>query len=574
MEGLNLNASLIEMQKLIGGKIDKVQQPQKDVIVLHVHTSGGNFRLLLSAIPDSARVQITERKYENPQEAPNFCMLLRKRISGGKITGLAQPNLDRILLISLEARNELGDIDNYTLAVELMGRYSNIIFIDSSNKITDCTRRVGADMSSVRQLVPGVLYNMPPTQDKKDPRRAEKEDFIKALESNTRINSALVDSFFGLSPDMAKRLVSNVTDKRDAMELTQKERENIASYLFDFYTNLKNGKADPHVLLDENSNAIKIYPFKIADTNSKSVESMQAGLDLIYASKDVRQQMDRMSLSYRRIIKNNIERCERKMAMFAQTLNTGDDIEKLRLCGELLTANLHLARSGMKSIEVMNYYMDPPQIIRIPLDEACSLSANAQRYYKQYRKAKIAYDMAEERMNETKVELEYLEGVLLYLDNVTNTAEMLEIRDELALYGYLKEQKNQKKAKPRSASEPMKYLSSDGTLIYVGKNNKQNDNLTFGIANSEDFWLHVKNAPGSHVIIKSANPEKQTLYEAALLAAYYSSLRGGANVPVDYTQRKHVKKPSGAKAGMVIYLKNSTAYVTPSEQFINSLNRA
>lgn len=574
MEGLNLAASLIEMQKLVGGKIDKIQQPQKDVIVLHVHTQSGNFRLLLSAVPDSARVQITEKKYENPIDAPNFCMLLRKRISGGRITSLSQPKLDRILLMGLEARNELGDTDNFTLAVELMGRYANIVFMDSSNRIIDCTRRVGADMSSVRQIVPGVIYNMPPAQDKKDPMEAGVSDFENALEGRKKINLALVDAFFGLSPDMAKRLVAAACGETECDVLTAQKKHELALYLHNFYAELKNGIIRPHLLLDGNKNALKIYPFALMETNSKSVESMQAGLDELYASKDIRQQMDRMSASYRKIIKNNIERCERKAAMFAQTLNTGAEIEKLRLYGELLTANLHAVKSGMKSALVTNYYTDPISTMEVPLDEALSPSNNAQKYYKQYRKAKSAYDMAEERMAETKAELEYLEGVLLYLENVTGTAEMLDIRDELLLGGYIKEQKKGKKEKSRSASEPLKYYSSDGILIYVGKNNKQNDALTFSIADSDDYWFHVKNAPGSHVIVKSKEPQKQTLYEAAMLAAYHSSQRGGVSVAVDYTQRKNVKKPSGAKAGMVIYLKNSTAFVTPIEEFVKSLKKA
>lgn len=574
MEGLNLAASLIEMQKLTGGKIDKIQQPQKDVIVLHVHTASGNFRLLLSAVPDAARVQITENKYENPIDAPNFCMLLRKRISGGRITRLYQPNLDRLLIIELSARNELGDIDDFKLAVELMGRYANIIFMDSSSRIIDCTRRVGADMSSVRQIVPGVLYNMPPLQDKKDPQTASVEDFKNVFQNKMKLNIALVDSFFGLSPDMAKKLVETITCKRECDELSDVEKTKLAQHLFNFYSELKNGIISPHILLDENKNAVKIYPFKIADSNSKSVESMQAGLDELYASKDIRQQMYRMSASYRKIIKNNTERCERKAAMFAQTLNTGEETERLRLCGELLTANLHAVKSGMKSVSVINYYEDPPKNIEIELNEALTPSKNAQMYYKQYRKAKIAYDMAEERMEQTKKELDYLESVMLCLDNVTSTAEMLDIRDELLAGGYLKEQKNAKKERRKSASEPLKYYSSEGELIYVGKNNKQNDTLTFSIADSEDFWLHVKDAPGSHVIIKSKAPSKQTFYEAAMLAAYYSSQKGGVSVAVDYTQRKNVKKPSGAKAGMVIYLKNNTAFVTPSEEFIKSLKKA
>ncbi|MBQ9832486.1 MAG: NFACT family protein, partial [Clostridia bacterium] len=461
----------------------------------------------------------------------------------------------------------------FMLTVELMGRYANIIFTDENNKIIDCTRRVGADMSSVRQIAPGITYVMPPKQDKKDPREAIEADFANVLTGRKKINAALVEAFFGLSPDMAKRLVKNVTDKTECDELTDAEKDALTKYLVNFYSHLKSGEVTPHLLLDENESPIKIYPFCIEAENSKAADSMQAGLDELYASKDIRQQMYRMSASYRKVIKNNIERCERKLSMFSDTLNMGAEIEKMRLYGELITANLYALKQGMKSAVVMNYYDDPPKQTEIPLDPSISPTANAQRYYKQYRKSKAAFDMAQSRREETLYELNYLEGMLCDLENVTSTGEMLDIRDELLLGGYIKEQKNAKKARPRAATEPLKYISSQGIVIYVGKNNKQNDKLTFSIADSEDIWMHIKNAPGSHVIVKSDAPDKQTLYEAAMLAAYYSSQRGGVNVAIDYTKRKNVKKPSGSKPGMVIYLKNTTAFVTPSESFIKSLHK-
>lgn len=573
MDGLNLAASAVEIRSLTGGKIDRIHQPQRDVIILCVHKTDGNYRLLLSASPEGSRAQLTNRKFENPIDAPMFCMLLRKRIMGGRIISVTQPNLDRLLLIGIEARSEIGDTARYTLAVELMGRHSNIILIGEDGVIIDCIRRVDASMSHARMVLPNFTYELPPAQDKKDPLHASAEDFLKALSASKQMKHGLVASFFGVSPDMAEALIERVTDRADFASLGEGEKGILAKSLHDFYTRLGQGEIQPCLLLNGHGEPIRVFPFLPNASSVRKMPTMCEALDAFYGARDVMERMRRMSLSYRRILKNNIERCERKLAMFFETLNSVGDMQQLKLYGELLTANMHALHKGAEAAVVMNYYADPPAKLTIPLDPRLSPIANAQRYYKRYQKAKVSYEMAQSRMEETREELLYLEGLLHDIDLVTTDAEMLDIRDELSAGGYLgqKDQKRRERPRKAPASSHMRFVAGDGTEILAGKNNKQNDHLTFVVAGGEDVWLHAKDVPGSHVIIRSGEPSKQTLYEAALIAAYYSKARMGKNVGVDYTKRKNVKKPSGAKPGMVVYAKHETAYVTPDEGEVKAI---
>ncbi len=577
MDGLNLRASLIELQRsIVGGKIDKVQQPERDELVLGVHTQTGNYKLLLSASAANTRAHLTEVKRINPVEAPMFCMLLRKRIQGGRIVSAEQPNFDRVLVLTIEAQNELGDLVPYRLIAEIMGKHSNVVLVNEKNMIVDAIRHVGVGMSNVRLILPGLPYELPPKQNKIDPITAEKSDFIASLSTTGRIDKRLSAAFFGLAPSMAAALAARTTDETSCEMLSDEERELLADNLFSFYSALSRGEFVPSVAENEYGEPIGVYPFAPNLPHVSTADSIGAAYDAYCAQHDIFERMQRHGSSVRKVIQNNIERCEKKLALYADALNSSETMEKNRLYGELLTANLHALKQNGVCAAVYNYYADPPEMIEIPLDPRFTPLENAQRYYKKYQKQKAARDMAGTQQEQTLQELAYLEGQLDNLSKCSGDAELSELVEELREQGYLKRDKGAKKQQKQKnvVSKPMCFASGDGKArIYVGKNNRQNDELTLRFASGHDYWLHTKGIPGSHVIIKcdEGDPSEQTLFEAAKLAAYYSRARGGANVPVDYTPRKYVKKPAGAKPGMVIYTTNRTAYVTPEENDIKSL---
>ena len=573
MDGLNLHASLIEMQQLIGGKIDKVQQPERDELLLGVHTANGNFKLLLSASAANTRAHLTQVKRTNPADAPMFCMLLRKRIAGGKIISVDQPNLDRVLVITIEAQNDLGDLVPYQLISEIMGKHSNIVLVNERGMIVDAIRHVGVGMSNVRLILPGLPYEFPPQQAKKNPLTASEADFALALSQEGRIDKRLSGAFFGLAPAMAAALAARVTEKTSCESLSEAERGLLAESLFAFYRAFAAGEFTPTLAVNEFGEPIAVYPFVPAGMPSLPAESIGAAFDAYCAQHDVFERMQRHGASVRRVLQNNIERCEKKLALYAEAMNATESMERCRLYGELLTANMHALRQNGKEAAVLNYYLDPPEMIEIPLDPRFSVGDNAQRYYKKYQKMKAARDMAGAQREQALSELAYLEGQLDNLGKCVSDTELAELVDELREQGYLKREKGAKKPQKHAATKPMCFASSDGRArIYVGKNNRQNDALTLRFSEGNDIWLHTKNIPGSHVIIKCEGElSEQTLFEAALLAAYYSRARGSENVPVDYTPRKYVKKPAGAKPGMVIYTTNRTAYVTPDEASIKAL---
>ena len=574
MDGLNLHASVLEMQRaIVGGKIDKVQQPERDELLLGVHAGGGNFKLLLSASAANTRAHLTQIKRNNPVDAPMFCMLLRKRILGGRIISAEQPSFDRVLVLTIEAHNDLGDLVPYQLISEIMGKHSNIVLVNERGVIVDAIRHVGVGMSNVRLILPGIPYELPPQQDKMDPRKAEKADFLQVLSQGGRVDKRLSGAFFGLAPAMAAALAARVTEETTCEALDDATRGDLAENLFLFYRTLEAGEFIPALALNTFDEPIAVYPFVPSDVRSRPAESIGAAYDAFCAQHDIYERMQRHGASVRKVLHNNIERCEKKLSLYAEAMNATESMERNRLYGELLTANLHSLKQNGKAAAVLNYYLDPPAMIEIPLDPRFSIGDNAQRYYKKYQKQKAARDMAGAQREQTLAELAYLEGQLDNLGKCAGDAELSELVEELREQGYLKREKGAKKTKKQEVSNPMCFQASDGCArIYVGKNNRQNDTLTLRFAEGEDIWMHTKNIPGSHVIIKcNGEPSDQTLHEAAMLAAYYSRARGGANVPVDYTPRKYVKKPAGAKPGMVIYSTNRTAYVTPEEALIKTL---
>jgi predicted ribosome quality control (RQC) complex YloA/Tae2 family protein len=574
MDGLSLYSAMNELNKrLAGGKIDKIQQTDKEELLLMVRSLGQTYRLLINASAADNRVQLTELKKQAPSEAPMFCMLLRKRIAGGKIVRFEQERLDRGLKISIETYNDLGDLSVFALYCELMGKHSNIILVNEKGVIVDAIKHVGLGMSSVRFVMPGLEYSAPPAQDKQDPSKASADDFSMAMcMVGMSIAKALSNAFFGLSPAVAAQLVARYTDKTECTQLSEAEREELAERLAAFYADMAQGKEKASAVLNAFGETEAVYPFAIAGGGIKLYDSIGEALDSLYINSDRREWAKRHGASARKVLQNNIERCEKKLALYADALNSGEQMEKCRLYGELLTANLHSLKSGTDTAAVDNYYADPVERIAIPLDRQLTPGENAQRYYKKYQKLKAARDMAIVQREQTLSELNYLEGQLDNLTKCTAENELSELIEELKDQGYIKRDKGGKKKMKLAASKPMHFVSSTGADIYVGKNNRQNDELTLHFASPNDIWMHTKNIPGSHVIVKGASEQDTaTMTEAALLAAYYSRARGSENVAVDYTPRKYVKKPAGAKPGMVIYTTNKTAYVTPSEEAVAGL---
>lgn len=574
MDGLSLYSAMNELNKrLAGGKIDKIQQTDKEELLLMVRSLGQTYRLLINASAADNRVQLTELKKQAPSEAPMFCMLLRKRIAGGKIVRFEQERLDRVLKISIETYNDLGDLSVFALYCELMGKHSNIILVNEKGVIVDAIKHVGLGMSSVRFVMPGLEYSAPPAQDKQDPSKASVDDFSMAMcMVGMSIAKALSNAFFGLSPAVAAQLVARYTDKTECTQLSEAEREELASRLVGFYADMAHDKEKASAVLNALGETEAVYPFAISGSGIKLYDSIGEALDSLYINSDRREWAKRHGTSARKVLQNNIERCEKKLALYADALNSEEQMEKCRLYGELLTANLHSLKSGTDTAAVDNYYADPVECIAIPLDRQLTPGENAQRYYKKYQKLKAARDMAIVQREQTLSELNYLEGQLDNLTKCTAENELSELIEELKEQGYIKRDKGGKKKMKLAASKPMHFVSSTGADIYVGKNNRQNDELTLRFASPNDIWMHAKNIPGSHVIVKGASEQDTaTMTEAALLAAYYSRARGSENVAVDYTPRKYVKKPAGAKPGMVIYTTNKTAYVTPSEEAVAGL---
>ena len=574
MDGLSLYSAMNELNKrLAGGKIDKIQQTDKEELLLMVRSLGQTYRLLINASAADNRVQLTELKKQAPSEAPMFCMLLRKRIAGGKIVRFEQERLDRVLKISIETYNDLGDLSVFALYCELMGKHSNIILVNEKGVIVDAIKHVGLGMSSVRFVMPGLEYSAPPAQDKQDPSKASADDFSMAMcMVGMSIAKALSNAFFGLSPAVAAQLVARYTDKTECTQLSEAEREELAERLAAFYADMAQGKEKASAVLNALGETEAVYPFAIAGGGIKLYDSIGEALDSLYINSDRREWAKRHGASARKVLQNNIERCEKKLALYADALNSEEQMEKCRLYGELLTANLHSLKSGTDTAAVDNYYADPVERIAIPLDRQLTPGENAQRYYKKYQKLKAARDMAIVQREQTLSEQNYLEGQLDNLTKCTAENELSELIEELKDQGYIKRDKGGKKKMKLAASKPMHFVSSTGADIYVGKNNRQNDELTLRFASPNDIWMHTKNIPGSHVIVKGANEQDTAaMTEAALLAAYYSRARGSENVAVDYTPRKYVKKPAGAKPGMVIYTTNKTAYVTPSEEAVAGL---
>ncbi len=572
-DGMVTHSIVAELNALIlGGKIDKIYQPENDEIILSVRTFNGSYRLLLSASASNARVHLTEVARENPMTPPMLCMLMRKHLQGNKIIKISQFGFDRIIRIDLEGRNELGDLCVKSIITEIMGRHSNIILIDDKNKILDSAKHVDFTVSAVRQILPGLIYEAPPPQEKLLPHDFSVLDLLRKLDNSpddTLLDKFLLSSFMGMSPLLAREIVYRFTGNTTVCK-SEVNTAAFLTYVQGFLEDICADKYEPTLVTDPDDHkpfsfsCVKLTQYENGGIIETSF-SISKIIDSYYEKRSIREHINQRSNALCKLVKNNIDRCEKKLVLHRENLEKSKNRDKYKIYGDLITANIYQLSQGMKEFETENYYSENLENIKIPLKEEYTPAQNAQRYYKLYSKAKMTEMFSAKQIEEAQTELYYLESVLSSLEKIETPAELSEIKDELADGGYVPKVKSKLK-KYQKKTEPMKFTSSDGFEILVGRNNKQNDELTIKMAYSTDIWLHTKNIPGSHTIIRTLGGKEvpdRTIVEAAQIAAFYSRAQNSSKVPVDYTAVKNVKKPNGAKPGMVIYDHYNTIYVEP-----------
>ena len=543
-------------------------------LILYIRNNKENFKLVLSSSASNPRIYIAnDYKKENPIKAPMFCMLFRKYIQGGIITEISQINFERIIKISVESFDELKEKTTKDIYIEIMGRHSNIILVQNS-KIIDSIKRIPPSVSRVRQLLPNMTYELPPAQDKINPIKGTSiKSFINILrEFDGPIYKGIYSKFLGISPSVAKEIChrANLNPNDNGNDKTRDELSVLYRIFSDLFTNIKKDEYNPCIVIDENVD--KVIDFSCINLSyldgNKFIknDSISQIIEDYYKTKDFKERVHQRTADLRKSISIKLERLYHKQKKIEKELRDADNADEFKVKGELLTSYIYMIQKGMESVEVANFYDPNYSNIRIALNKNLTPSENAQKYFKKYNKLKTAKIELTSQIAICNEEIEYLENIMLGIENCENLEELNDIKDELIKLGYAKAPFRYKAKKDIDpTTKPNQFTSSDGFKILVGKNNKQNDYLTLRIADPEDLWMHTKNIPGSHVIIKCAGKEvpDNTLLEAATLAAYFSKARLSSQVPVDYTMKKHVKKPSGSKPGMVIYTNNQTLNVNP-----------
>ena len=552
---------------IVGGKINKIAQPEADELMITVKNNRTQYRLFLSASASLPLIYLTGENKQGPLTAPNFCMLLRKHIGSARILSVTQPGLERILIFELEHLNELGDICRKKLIVEIMGKHSNIIFCQEDDTIIDSIKHISANMSSVREVLPGRTWFIPHTQDKMDPLSMSREAFTETVfGKNLPVFKAVYTSLTGFSPLIAEELCvrSGIDPKRQAQELEETEKETLWQTTDDLVDRIRRQDFSPVIVYQEEEPLeFAAFPLtKYQDQKSVSYESISQVLESYYSMKNKITLIRQKSADLRRIVTTAIERTSKKYELQQKQQKDTEKKEKYRIYGELLNTYGYHLEEGARSLEALNYYTN--EMITIPLDEHLSAAENAKKYFDRYTKLKRTEEALNELLEETRSDLEHLESIRTSLDIALDEDDLVEVREELMEYGYLR-RKGSSEKKKKIVSRPFHYRSSDGFDIYVGKNNFQNDELSFKFASGNDWWFHAKGQPGSHVIVKSNGEElpDRTFEEAARLAAFYSKGRQAPKVEIDYTQKKNLKKPNGAKPGFVIYHTNYSMIAEP-----------
>ncbi len=573
-DGILTNSIAKELNKtLSGGRIGKIHQIGRDALVIQIRAGGENYRLLISCNASSARIQLTERQFENPEAPPVFCMLLRKHISGGIIKGFNTNGFERIITIDTEAFDELGDRSIKKLVVEIMGRHSNILLLNKDDKIIDAMKHVDNEVNRVRELLPARTYILPPAQDKLNPATADTYQKLinMASQSGRKIESFLLDNLQGFSPVLCREICfrANIDDSKPANELTFIQLTQLMKVSEDFMSELQNNDSSPIMVIDSNTGkAIDFHCTNLLQyLDKKSFDTISSAVEAFYTQKNSREFNSQKSSDLQKTVARLLEKCEKRLAVNLMTYDQNKGYEEHRLFGELITANIYAISKGMEKASVINYYNDNGETVDITLNKDKNPQQNAQQYFKKYSKARTAFLYAEKEIQLLKEEISYLESILFAIENSDGQEQLQEIRMELFEQGYTKSNGQKGKKLQPIKSMPERILSKDGFEIFIGHNNKQNDKLTLKTARHEDIWLHIKNFAGSHVVIKADGKEvpDSTIVEAAEYAAWFSKARSSPKAEVDYTHIRNVKKPSGAKPGMVIYVNYHTVLVEPKK---------
>lgn len=578
LDGIAIRALAQDLKKnLLQAKVDKISQPDKNEILFHLRQPGQNLKLFGSIHPQSSRLCLTEAAYTNPSQPPLFCMVLRKHLVGAIIEDIVQPGWERILRIQLAGRDEIGDPATYHLLCELMGKSSNIILLNDQGTILDALRRVGAHTNTYRQIQPGLAYTPPPAQNKLDLEGLKEADLATiAYEDSSKrpMAKVLLQSIAGLGPQSAREICirAGINPDDDASFLGEVDFIRLWETLQSLQNRLQQGGWEPTIILDH-GDPIAFAPFPLLQMEGlegQTFPHMSAMLQAYYEGKEAYHRTQQMENALRRRLKTEMDRAEKKLGFQLDTVAKAERAEKYRLYGELLTANLHAIKQGTEA-QVINFY-DPNQaLITIPMKAEQSPNQNAQNYFKRYQKAQKGAGRAQEEAKKTQAEIAYLESITHSLDLAQSPDDLQDIRQELVQAGYAKAQTSSKKKKTKDPGPKPLHLVYQGYDIYVGKNNRQNDFVTFKVGRPKDLWLHTKDIHGAHVIVKAQGEEAfppQVQSFAALLAAYFSKGRYSGQVPVDATLRKYVKKPSGAAPGMVIYTDQTTLFATPDESLL------
>ncbi|MEQ6375268.1 NFACT RNA binding domain-containing protein [Bacillaceae bacterium S4-13-58] len=561
-DGIVTHAVTDELKdKLQNGRVMKIYQPTPLELIFQVRAQGKNQQLLISAHPMYSRIHITEEKYQNPKEAPMLCMLLRKHLVGAIIERIEQIETERIVEITFTGKNEIGDVSEKKLVIEIMGKHSNILLIDPNREmILDSVKHLPPSQNSFRTIMPGQAYVYPPSQGKINPLSISGEEFTSKLDWNSgKLDKQIVSMFLGFSPLLAREIVFRAKFAH---------KETFAHIFETLMEQVKNKEYKPVTLLGTKED-FHVLPITNHQGETAEFSSISEMLDQFFAGKAERDRVKQISGDLTRLLKNEWEKNKRKIEKHYETLKKAEKTQMYQRMGELLTAHLHLVKPGDTRVLVVDYYDPEQKEIEIDLDPNRTPSENAQKYFQTYQKLKKSKTMVEEEIKKARLEMDYLEQILQQIASAKED-DIEEIREELREEGYLKKS-HQKTKKKLTKPEPEVYKAADGTTILVGKNNKQNEYLTMKLASRNHIWLHTKDIPGSHVVIQDPSPSEETLYEAAILAAYFSKSKLSSTVPVDYTQIRHVKKPNGAKPGYVIYDNQKTLYVTPEEEVVQKL---
>lgn len=570
-------------ENALEARVEKIYQPNKEEMVLLLRTYTDHFKLLISARANSARIHFTRFVPENPPQPPMLCMLMRKRLQGARLTAVEQPGLERVLRLVFDAVNELGDHVTLSLYAEVMGRYSNIVFVDEKGKVIDALKRVDAEMSSERLVLPGLSYELPPPQDKLCALDVSTEEAIARIQTSpegTSLDKAILNALQGVSPIVAREVAYHVTHGGDWKlgQLGEEQWLRLSFFLNRLFTTIREVSGTPHMAVKPDGKPLDLTYFPIEQYGLAAVvRKYDTCSELLDAFYDERDRIDRMrvrSQDLLRLLANTSERLTNKINKQRAELEQCGKREELRLCGELISANLYRLEKGQSVAELENFYEEGMPVLKIKMDPLLTPTQNAQKYFKEYRKARTAEEKLTEQIAHAEEELVYLDSVFEELSRAETERDLSEIRQELTGQGYLRAPRG--KQKPAAAAAPLKFRSSDGFQILVGRNNRQNDRLTMKQASNNDIWFHTKNIPGSHTILvtEGKEPTETALREAALLAAWHSRGRESSQVPVDYTQVRHVSKPNGAKPGMVIYVDYNTVYVTPDEETAERLRES